>query len=40
VAQPGDVLNLEVAIIAKYAERPGEGRSNITAEFLAEHGFL
>jgi len=39
-AKPGDVLNLEVDIIAKYAERSGEGRSNITAEFLAEHGFL
>jgi len=39
-AKPSDVVNLEVDIIAKYAERLGEGRSNITAEFLAEHGFL
>lgn len=39
-AKPSDVVNLEVDIIAKYAERSGEGRSNITAEFLAEHGFL
>jgi riboflavin synthase len=39
-AKPGDVVNLEVDIIAKYAERLGEGGSNITTEFLAEHGFL
>jgi riboflavin synthase len=39
-AKPSDVVNLEVDIIAKYAERLGEGRSNITTEFLAEHGFL
>lgn len=39
-AKPTDVVNLEVDIIAKYAERLGEGRSNITSEFLAEHGFL
>lgn len=39
-AKPSDVVNLEVDIIAKYAERSGEGRSNITAEFLTEHGFL
>ena len=39
-AKPGDVVNLEVDIIAKYAERLGEGKSNITTEFLAEHGFL
>ncbi len=39
-AKPADVVNLEVDIIAKYAERLGEGKSNITTEFLAEHGFL
>lgn len=36
----GDVVNLEVDIIAKYVERLREGRSPITVEFLAEHGFL
>lgn len=37
----GDVVNLEVDIIAKYVERLrlGEG-SAITMEFLAEHGFI
>jgi riboflavin synthase len=39
--RPGDVVNLEVDIIAKYVERlRGEERSAITMEFLAEHGFL
>jgi riboflavin synthase len=39
--RPGDVVNLEVDIIAKYVERlSGEGSSNVTTEFLAEHGFL
>ena len=36
----GDEVNLEIDIIAKYVERfikPGE--SNITAEYLKEHGF-
>ena len=36
----GDVVNLEVDIIAKYVERLREGKSPITMEFLAEHGFL
>jgi riboflavin synthase len=36
----GDVVNLEVDIIAKYVERLREGSSAITMEFLAEHGFL
>ena len=36
---PGDVVNLEVDIIAKYVERLREGGSRITTEFLAEHGF-
>jgi riboflavin synthase len=39
--RPGDVVNLEVDIMAKYVERlRGEARSAITVEFLAEHGFL
>ena len=39
--RPGDFVNIEVDIIAKYVERlrAGEG-STITEEFLAEHGFL
>lgn len=36
---PGDVVNLEVDIIAKYVERLREGDSRVTMEFLAEHGF-
>jgi len=36
----GDVVNLEVDIIAKYVERLHGGGSAITMEFLAEHGFL
>ncbi len=36
----GDVVNLEVDIIAKYVERLRGGGSAITMEFLAEHGFL
>ena len=39
--RPGDVVNLEVDIIAKYVERlRGEASSAVTMEFLAEHGFL
>ena len=38
--RPGDVVNLEVDIIAKYVERLREGGSRITMEFLAEHGFI
>jgi riboflavin synthase len=38
--KPGDVVNLEVDIIAKYVERlRGDGKS-IDKEFLAEHGFM
>ncbi|MCL4533937.1 MAG: riboflavin synthase [Bacteroidetes bacterium] len=38
---PGDEVNLEVDILAKYVERlVGAPRSEMTAEFLAEHGFL
>jgi len=36
----GDVVNLEVDIIAKYVERLHGSGSTITMEFLAEHGFL
>ena len=39
--RPGDMVNLEVDIIAKYVERlRGEASSVVTMEFLAEHGFL
>jgi riboflavin synthase len=38
--RPGDTVNLEVDIIAKYVERLKEGGTAITKEFLAEHGFL
>jgi len=40
VRRPGDTVNLEVDIIAKYVERLREGGTGITKEFLAEHGFL
>jgi riboflavin synthase len=36
---PGDVVNLEVDIIAKYVEKAKEDRGGITLSFLAEHGF-
>ena len=43
---PGDAVNVEVDILAKYVERfvgaasePSEGGSRLTMEFLAEHGF-
>jgi len=36
----GDLVNLEVDIIAKYVEQLTHARSNgVTAEFLQEHGF-
>ncbi len=39
--QVGDLVNLEVDIIAKYVEQLSQARSTgITAEFLQEHGFL
>ncbi len=38
--RPGDMVNLEVDIIAKYVARLREGGTAITMEFLAEHGFL
>jgi riboflavin synthase len=40
VRRPGDTVNLEVDIMAKYVERLREGGTGITKEFLAEHGFL
>ncbi len=37
----GDIVNLEVDIIAKYVERFNKkGDSGITPEFLKEHGFI
>jgi len=36
----GDMVNLEVDIIAKYVARLRDGSDTITTEFLAEHGFL
>ena len=39
--RPGDLVNLEVDIIAKYVERLlGKPGSAITPAFLAEHGFM
>ena len=39
--QVGDLVNLEVDIIAKYLERLSQARtSGITTDFLKEHGFL
>jgi len=39
--QVGDLLNLEVDIIAKYVEQMSQTRSTgITADFLQEHGFI
>jgi len=39
--QVGDLVNLEVDIIAKYVEQLSQAhRTGITADFLQEHGFL
>ncbi len=42
--QPGDPLNIETDVLAKYVARlltiSGEGAVGITPEFLAEHGFF
>ena len=38
--RPGDVVNLEVDILAKYVARLRDGSDTITTEFLAEHGFV
>jgi riboflavin synthase len=39
--RPGDLVNLEVDIIAKYVERlTGKDKSGITLDFLSSHGFL
>jgi riboflavin synthase len=39
--RPGDVVNLEVDIMAKYVERlKVRSNSSITLDFLAEHNFL
>jgi len=37
----GDLVNLEVDIIAKYVEQLSRsGSTGITVDFLQEHGFL
>jgi riboflavin synthase len=37
----GDILNIEVDVLAKYVERlTGKGSSGLTLDFLAERGFL
>jgi riboflavin synthase len=39
--RPGDVVNLEVDIIAKYVEQLTQPRSSgITTSFLHKHGFV
>ncbi len=39
--QVGDLVNLEVDIIAKYVEQTNQARSTgITVDFLQEHGFI
>jgi riboflavin synthase len=39
--QAGDLVNLEVDVIAKYVEQLGQAqRQGITVDFLQEHGFL
>lgn len=39
--KPGDLVNLEVDIMAKYVERSMKGRRpGISEEFLLEHGFI
>lgn len=40
--RPGEMVNIEVDILAKYVERfvgSARGEGSVTAEFLAEHGF-
>jgi riboflavin synthase len=36
----GDIVNVEVDILAKYVEKLSRGESGITEEFLSEHGFM
>jgi len=39
--RPGDIVNLEVDVFAKYVERLNQGsRCGVTLDFLEEHGFL
>lgn len=38
--RPGDLVNLEVDIVAKYLEKLKERRGSITLDFLVEQGFL
>ena len=35
----GDLVNLEVDIMAKYVGKCGEGHGGLTLDFLSEHGF-
>ncbi len=36
----GDMVNIEVDVLAKYVEQLARGKGGITTEFLAEQGFL
>ena len=38
----GDIVNIELDILAKYADRlsSAKGRESLTVQFLAEHGFM
>ena len=36
----GDMVNIEVDVLAKYVEQLAKGKGGITTEFLAEQGFL
>jgi riboflavin synthase len=38
--RPGDLVNLEVDMVAKYLEKLKERRGSITLDFLVEQGFL
>lgn len=38
--RPGDVVNLETDILAKYVERMLAGQSRIDESFLRQHGFM
>jgi riboflavin synthase len=39
--KPGDAVNLEVDIMAKYVQKLcGENKTGVSIEFLGKHGFL
>ncbi|MBM3173294.1 MAG: riboflavin synthase, partial [Chloroflexi bacterium] len=40
VKKTGDMVNVEVDIMAKYVEKLSQGGGGVTLEFLGEHGFL